>query len=128
MICSCRINMEEEDYGLSSVSLTTDPGPGSEVTVLTTSYKIMDQSASRNIILMEPSIDPHTATDIEISEQVYTTREDTENLTLQLILGSEKIKFCPVCGKQTAEMSELSSHLGRKYQPIFLVKNTQIFF
>ena len=125
MMCSCRLTMEE-DYGLSSVSLTSEADPGSEVRVLS-SYKIMEQPASGNIILMEPSIGPHTATAIEISQQVYTTTEDSEELSLQLSLGSEKIKFCPVCGKQTAEMSELGSHLGRKYQPIFLVK-TQIFF
>ena len=125
-MCSCRLDMEE-DYGLSSVSLTSDPGPGSEVTVFTTSYKIMEQPAGRNIILGEPSIGPDTATAIEISEQVYTTTEDTEDLTLQLILGSEKIKFCPVCGKQTGEMSELSSHLGKKYLLNLLLKS-QIFF
>ena len=111
----------EEDYGLGSVSLPGDTGPGSEVTVFT-SYKIVEQQqpgqASRNIILMDPNIGPQAATAIEISDQVYTT-EDTEDLTLQLILGSEKIKFCPVCGKLTAEMSDLSSHLGRKYPLIY---------
>ena len=90
----------EEDYGLGSVSLPGDTGPGSEVRVFT-SYKIVEQQqqpgqASRNIILMDPNISPHTATAVEISQQVYTTEDTEEDITLQLILGSEKIKFCPV--------------------------------
>merc|ERR1719192_1825953 len=55
---------------------------------------------------MDPGIGEDTA--IEISQEMYSTEED---FTLQLILGSEKIKFCPVCGQQTIEMSELSTHL-----------------
>lgn len=97
-----------EDFGLSSVSLSGDTNPGEEVTVFT-SYKIMEPSDSGNIILMDPGIGEDTA--IEISQELYSTEED---FTLQLILGSEKIKFCPVCGQQTIEMSELSSHLGMR--------------
>ena len=115
MLCYCRLNMVEQ-FGLSSVSLTGNTAPEEEVTVFT-SYKIVDQPDSVNIFPMDPNIGAQTATAIEIPQQMYNM-EDTEDLTLQLILGSEKIKFCPVCGKQTIEMSQLSSHLGKRYQVI----------
>ena len=112
-----------EDYGLDSVSLTADTNSGEEQTVFT-SYKIMEQPDSRNIILMDPNISADTA--IEISQELYSAEDSQleEDFSLQLILGSEKIKFCPVCGKQTIEMSELSSHLGKRYQVfVFLLKS-----
>ena len=109
-----------EQFGLSSVSLTGNTAPEEEVTVFT-SYKIVDQPDSMNIIPMDPNISAQTATAIEIPQQMYNM-EDTEDLTLQLILGSEKIKFCPVCGKHTKEISQLSSHLGRRY-PVYFYHN-----
>ena len=117
MLCYCRQTMEEQ-YGLGPDSLTGDTAPEEEVTVIT-SYKIVEQPDSLNIIPMDPNISAQTATSIDIPQQMYSA-DDSEDLTFQLILDSEKIKFCPVCGKETKEIPQLTSHLGRKY-PVLLL-------